>query len=71
MAANNRGYLPTRDNDLVPWGDNFVQRVSANKTLFGIPEPVVTELSLSFENFVGAVGEIFKYGRTQARTRRG
>jgi hypothetical protein len=49
--ANKKDYIPAKDSELVAWGDNFIQQLRDNASLWEIPPHEVDDLRDSLENF--------------------
>jgi hypothetical protein len=45
-------YIPKKDSELVPWGDNFNSKVAANASRWGIPPEEIADLQNAYDAFV-------------------
>jgi hypothetical protein len=46
-----KDYIPHRDSELTPWGDNFTEKVAENAAKWEIPAAEVTELQTAYDTF--------------------
>ncbi|MDR1171835.1 MAG: hypothetical protein LBL24_05205 [Bacteroidales bacterium] len=61
-------YIPRKDSELVPWGDNFNSKVAANTSQWGIPPNEVADLQNAYDIFVPLQKKADSPGRTAVIT---